>query len=48
MIKQELIGCAIAALAIGAAAGMCWWTLAQWAECREAGMSAFYCLKHIS
>jgi len=24
------------------------WQCAQWIECREAGLSAFYCIQHIS
>ena len=24
-----------------------WWTCAQWRECREAGMTKFYCVQHV-
>jgi hypothetical protein len=24
------------------------WTVLQWSECRDAGMSVFYCIKHVS
>lgn len=23
------------------------WTVAQWNECRDAGLSVFYCIQHI-
>ena len=25
-----------------------WWIVAQWSECREAGLSILYCIQHVS
>ena len=36
----------IAIVIVMALAG--WWTCVQWDECRQAGLSRLYCLKHVS
>ena len=37
----------VAVIVVMVAAGI-GWTAMQWIECRGAGFSIFYCLKHIS
>lgn len=47
-MKDTLITIIIVALLIIAIIGGIFWTKYQWDMCREAGMSFWYCVKHIS
>jgi len=45
MNKEEVI---LIIFIISILAGVGVWTYFQWHECRDAGMSIFYCIKHVS
>jgi len=46
-IKNCGIILAVAIFAGGYIALISWWIFAQWNECRDLGLSVFYCIKHI-
>ena len=48
MNYKKIVGLiSVPTLFVGFIAVFLWWIVSQWVECRNMGLSVFYCIKHV-